>query len=83
MDNQALIDTLRSKQGSLQALMQSQDGQQLIRQLTREDGGRALQKAALAATCGNTAELAAMINRIMTSREGAELVQRIGDSIQK
>ena len=55
----------------------------LMRQLTNQDGGAALQRAARSASQGDTAELSRMIGKLMESREGAELIRRINQSAQK
>lgn len=85
MDNktQSLIQNLKNNQAALRTIMASRDGQTLMRQLTQRDGGASLQRAAQAASKGDTAELTQMISRLMESREGAELIQRISSSVQK
>lgn len=80
---QDLMQTLRNHQPALRGLLASRDGQALLRQLTQQDGGASLQRAAQSAAKGDAAELTAMINRLMSSPEGAELVRRLNDSMQK
>lgn len=83
MDNKELIERLKGNQGALQALLHSRDGQALMQQLTQADGGASLQKAAMAAAKGNTTDMVRMINQVMKSQEGAELIRRINESIPK
>ena len=67
----------------LKNLMQSRDGQTLMRMLTQQDQGASLQKAAQSAARGNPAELAQMVTKVMQSPDGAALVERINKAIQK
>ena len=78
-----LIETLKNNPGTVQALLRTQDGQNLMRMLTQEDHGAALQRAAQSAARGDTSEMARMVSQIMRSPEGAALVQRINKAVQK
>ena len=60
----------------------SQDGQALLRMLSAGDQGASLQRAAQSAAKGNPAEMMRMMNQVMKSPAGAELVQRINQSIK-
>ncbi|MEG1593680.1 MAG: hypothetical protein RR350_04655 [Oscillibacter sp.] len=77
------VDQLRSNPAALQGLMQSRDGQELLRMLTAGDRGAALQQAAQSAARGNPAEIANLVSRVMQSPEGAQLLTRINKAIQK
>lgn len=81
MDNMAakLADQLKKDPKMLRSLMQSSDGQNLMRMLSREGG---LQQAAQAAAKGSPAQLAEMVNRLMQSPEGAALAERINRTVQ-
>ena len=72
MDEQTtrMIQQLRANPAMLQSLMQSQDGQALLRMLSAGDQGASLQRAAQSAA------------KVMKSPAGAELVQRINQSIK-
>ena len=59
---------------ALRALMQSRDGQALMRMLTQQD-----QSAAR----GDTAEMAQMVQKLMQSPDGAELIDRINQATRK
>ena len=85
MDEQTtrMIQQLRANPAMLQSLMQSQDGQALLRMLSAGDQGASLQRAAQSAAKGNPAEMMRMMNQVMKSPAGAELVQRINRSIQQ
>lgn len=78
-----LIETLKNNPGTVQALFRTRDGQDLMRMLTQEDHGAALQRAAQSAVRGDTSEMARMVSQIMRSPEGAALVQRINKAVQK
>lgn len=85
MDEQTarMIQQLKSNPAMLQALMQSRDGQDLLRMLSGGDQGASLQRAAQSAAKGNPAEIMRMMNQVMQSPAGAELVQRINRSMKQ
>ena len=64
MDEQTarMIQQLKSNPAMLQALMQSRDGQDLLRMLSGGDQGASLQRAAQSAAKGNPAEMVRMVN---------------------
>ena len=78
-----LAQQLKQNPDMLRSLMQSRDGQTLMNLLTRGDQGAGLQQAAQAAAQGNPAEMVQMMNRVMQSPDGAALVERIRNAIQK
>lgn len=78
-----LASQLKSNPAALRSLMQSPDGQALLRMLTQGDQGAGLQQAAQAAAKGNPAQITEMINRLMQSPEGAALVERINQAVRK
>lgn len=80
---QQLIEQLKSNPAAIQALIQSQDGQELLGMLTRDDQGTSLQHAAWNAAMGNPGEIIQMVSRVMQSPEGAALVERINKAAQK
>ena len=67
----------------LQSLMQSQDGQALLQMLSGGDQGASLQRAAQSAAKGNPADMIRMVNQVMKSPGGAELVNRINQAMKK
>ena len=83
MEQSVLMEKLRQNPAALQRVMRSQDGQQLMRMLSGADGGSSLNRAAMQAAGGNTAEITKMIQNVMQSPEGAELIRRISESLQK
>ena len=83
MEQSELMEKLRQNPAALQRVMRSQDGQQLMRMLSGADGGSSLNRAAMQAAGGNTAEITKMIQNVMQSPEGAELLRRISESLQK
>lgn len=85
MDEQTkrMIQQLKANPAMLQSLMQSRDGQALMQMLSAGDQGASLQRAAQSATKGNPAEIMRMMNQVMQSPAGAELVQRINRSMKQ
>ena len=85
MDEQMnrMMQQLKANPAMLQSLMQSPDGQALLRMLSAGDQGASLQKAAQSAVRGNPADLMRMMNQVMQSPAGAELVQRINQSVKQ
>ena len=85
MDEQTkrMIQQLKANPAMLQSLMQSRDGQALMQMLSAGDQGASLQRAAQSAAKGNPAEIMRMMNQVMKSPAGAELVQRINRSIHQ
>ena len=83
MDQKEMMERLKRDPAALQAVMQSQDGQMLLRLLSGSDGGRTLQQAVRQAAAGDASAMSQMLQCIMSSPRGAALVQRIGESLQK
>ena len=82
-DMNRLAEELRQDPASLRSLMQSRDGQALIRLLTQKDQGAGLQQAVQSAMKGDTAKMAEMVREIMQSPGGAQLVERISQATRK
>ncbi len=83
MNENMVAEQLRKNPAALRALMQSRDGQVLMQMLTQGDGGAGLQRAVQSAAKGDTAAMVQMVNRIMESPEGAELVERINKAARR
>ena len=78
-----MAEHLKQNPAMLKNLMQSRDGQALMRMLTQQDQGASLQKAAQSAAKGDPAELARMVTKMMQSPDGAALVERINKALRK
>ncbi len=78
-----MMEQMKKNPAALRALMNSQDGQALMKMLTGPDQGARLQKAVQAAAGGDPSQLAEMINQITASSGGAALVDRLQKSAQK
>ena len=78
-----MAEQLRKNPAMLKSLMQSRDGQTLMRMLTQDDGGAGLQRAVQSAAKGDTTAMVQMVNQIMQSQEGAELVERINKAARR
>ena len=78
-----MAEHLKQNPAMLKNLMQSRDGQALMRMLTQQDQGAALQKAAQSAARGDTADMVRMVTQLMQSPDGAALVERINKALRK
>ncbi len=83
MDQKEMIERLKKNPQAIQALINSPDGQTLMRMLQGKDGGQTLNRASSQAAAGNTAQMMQMIKGIMSTPGGAELIRRIGQNLQK
>ena len=54
-----------------------------MRMLTQQDQGASLQRAVQSAARGDTAEMAQMVQKLMQSPDGAELIDRINQATRK
>lgn len=83
MDQKEMMERLKRDPAALQAVMGSWDGQMLLGLLSGSDGGRTLQQAVRQAAAGDASAISGMLQGIMSTPQGAALVQRIGESLQK
>lgn len=83
MDQKEMMERLKRDPAALQAVMGSRDGQMLLGLLSGSDGGRTLQQAVRQAAAGDASVISGMLQGIMSTPQGAALVQRIGESLQK
>ena len=82
MNEQDIVNKLKSDPRALKSVMQSQDGQALLNMLSGGNSA-ALGQAARQAASGDTAALSAMLSRVLSSPQGAELVQRLENKLQQ
>ena len=78
-NNQDLMRQLQQNKGALLQMMRSPDGQRLIELMQRQSG---LQQAAGAAARGDASQLTRMVQQLMQTREGAQLVDRINRTME-
>lgn len=78
-----LAQQMKNDPNMIRNLMQSRDGQLLMQMLTRRDNGKSLQQAIYTATRGDTTDMTNLVQQVMQSREGADLVQRIQNALSK
>lgn len=78
-----LAQQMKNDPNMIRSLMQSRDGQLLMQLLTRRDNGKSLQQAIYTATRGDTADMTTLVQQVMQSREGADLVRRIQETLSK
>ncbi len=68
---------LRDNPELLRRVMNSQDGQTLMRLLTRSDNGAKFRRAVRSAANGDASEMAECLRQVTESREGAALIARL------
>ena len=83
MDQKEMIERLKRNPAAVQALLNSPDGQTLMRMLQGHNSGQALDRAAAQASGGNAAQMTQMLKNIMSTPGGAQLIRRIAQSLQK
>ena len=85
MDENAkrMMDQLKADPAALRQLMQSRDGQALMQALTRPVNGAGLQRGMPAAMRGDTNVMAELVGRVAQSPEGAALMERVSQRLQK
>jgi len=81
--NQDLMKQLETNKAALLDLMRSEDGKKLIALLHAQEGGGNIRRAAGAAAAGNTADITRMISQLMRDPQGAVLISRIKESMNK
>ena len=78
-----MMEQLQKDPSAIQGLMQSRDGQALLRMLTQQEQGASLQQAAQSTVKGDTTQLARMVTQVMQSPDGAALVELINKAMRK
>lgn len=68
---------LRNNPELLKHIMNSQDGQTLMRLLTQSDRGARFRQAVQSAANGDASEMADCLRQVTESREGAALIARL------
>ena len=71
---------LAKNRDAIAQMAQSSDAQKLMALLQQRGG---VQEAAKAAAGGDPSQLMAMMNQLMSTQEGAQLVDRIGEQAKK
>lgn len=75
------MELSKKNRDAITQLAQSSDAQKL-RELLQQQGGE-VRQAAKAAAAGDPSQLMAMMDQLMHSKEGAELVERIGSQAKR
>lgn len=78
-NNQDLMQQLQQNKGALLQMMRSADGQRLMELMQQQSG---LQQAAGAAARGDATQLTQMVQQLMQTQEGAQLVNRINRTME-
>ncbi len=74
-------EEMMKNQQAIASLAGTEDAKRLMELLQRQGGQ--VRQAAQAATQGNPQQLMEMMDRLMNSKEGADLVERIGEQAKK
>ena len=82
MNEQDMMQKLKSDPRTLKSVMQSADGRTLLGMLSGGDSA-ALGRAAQHAAAGDTSALSAMLQQVLSTPDGAALVQRLEDSLRR
>ena len=80
--NTPQAEAVLKNKDAVMGLMRSPDTQKLL-ELLNQKGGGGLKSAADAAMKGDTKALAGIVERLMQSKEGAEVVGRISGALPK
>ena len=83
MNQKDMADRLMQNPAALQAVLNSPDGQMLLHMLQGQSGGKGLEQAVSQAAAGDTAQVVRMLKGLMATPDGAQLIQRIGNRLQK
>ena len=75
--NSQIERELRNNPELLKHIMNSRDGQTLMRLLTRSDNGARFRQAVQSAANGDASEMADCLRQVTESREGAALIARL------
>ena len=78
-----LMAQLKEDPSAVQQIFNSQDGKKLLQLLTVQNGSSSLEQAAQQASQGNTADMMQRLSQIMHSPEGAALILRIRQKVEK
>lgn len=82
MNEQDMMQKLKSDPRTLKSVMQSADGRTLLGMLSGGDSA-ALGRAAQQVAAGDTSALSAMLQQVLSTPDGAALVQRLEDSLRR
>lgn len=82
-NKQSDIQQLLGNKKALQQVARSREAKALAGMLTQGRDQASLQRAAEKAAKGDTAELNALIQSVMNSPGGAELMRRLNESLEK
>lgn len=83
MDNNDMMKQLQANKGALLQLMNSPDGKRLVQMLSQQAGSGNLKRAAGAAAKGDTRDITQIIQDLVRTPEGAQIVERINQSMEK
>lgn len=79
-DQSGMAEMMKNRE-AITRLAQSSDAQKLRELLQRQSGG--VQQAAQAAAAGDPSQLMSIMDQLMHSKEGAELMDRIGSQARQ
>ncbi len=83
MDSNDVMKQIQANKAALLRLVNSPDGKRLVQILNQQAGGGTLRQAAGAAAKGDTAGIARILEDLVRTPEGAQVVERINRSMEE
>ena len=83
MDSNDVMKQLQANKGALLQLMNSPDGKRLVQLISQQAGSGNLRRAAGAAAKGDTAGITQILQNLVSTPEGAQVVERINRTMEQ
>ena len=83
MDSNDVMKQLQANKGALLQLMNSPDGKRLVQLINQQAGSGNLRRAAGAAAKGDTAGITQILQNLVSTPEGAQVVERINRTMEQ
>ena len=83
MDSNDVMKQLQANKDALLHLMNSPDGKKLVQMLQQQAGSGTLKWAAGAAAKGDTAGITQILQNLVNTPEGAQVVERINRTMEQ
>ena len=83
MDHNDVMQQLQANKSALLRLVNSPEGKQLVQMLHRQAGSGNLKRAAGAAAKGDTTDISRIIQDLVRTPEGAQVVERINRTMEQ
>ena len=83
MENNDVLQQLQTNKAELLRLMNSPDGKRLVQMLQRQAGSGGLKRAAGDAAKGDTSGITQILQDLISTPEGAQVVEHINRTMEK